>query len=233
MPVAEANLNDRAKYHFKGEQYSSHWLLLRRFAEPGRGRRVLDVGCSEGFFGDILAQRGYSVTGVDWPGTPHPDSIEFHGVDLDNGITEIGGGFDFIVCADVLEHLRDPLRILRECRERLAPGGVLIASLPNSGHWYFRTNVVLGRFPRDPKGLFDRTHLQFYMWDGWLEPFEGAGFRIEAMESSSTPFRLGMPTLADSWLVRVLERASYEAAKLWKRLFAYQFVIVARPEEEA
>ena len=77
--------------------------------------------------------------------------------------------FDYIVCADVLEHLRDPLRMLRDCQARLAPGGTLILSLPNSGHWYFRWNVLLGRFPQHDRGLFDRTHLHFYTWDGWVE----------------------------------------------------------------
>src|SRR5262249_15028703 len=67
MTVAEANLN--ARYELKSGKYSSHSLLLSRFAAAGDGRRVLDVGCAEGFLADLLAQRGYAVTGVDWPGT--------------------------------------------------------------------------------------------------------------------------------------------------------------------
>jgi SAM-dependent methyltransferase len=231
MTVAEAH--PKARYEFKPGRYSSHWLLLRRFAGPGQGRRVLDVGCAEGFFADLLAQRGYAVTGVDWPGTPHPPTMEFRGADLDGGLGNVGGGFDWIVCADVLEHLRDPLRMLVECRERLAPGGAIIASLPNSGHWYFRANVMAGRFPQDPKGLFDRTHLHFFMWDGWVELFAGAGLRIVEVEPTTTPFGLGLPRLEGTWVVRALERISYNLARVWKRLFAYQFVVEARPEAEA
>ena len=73
---------------------------------------------------------------------------------------------------------QDPLRILIQCRERLAPGGAIIASLPNSGHWYFRASILAGKFPQDDKGLFDRTHLRFYMWDGWVDLFERAGLRL-------------------------------------------------------
>jgi SAM-dependent methyltransferase len=231
MPVAEANL--RTRYEFKGGDYSSHLMLLRRFPAHGEGRRVLDVGCAGGFLGEMLAARGYSVTGLDWPGTATSPAIQFHGADLDNGLGTLGGGYDYIVCADVLEHLRDPLRVLIECRERLARGGVVIASLPNSGHWYFRANILAGRFPQDEKGLFDRTHLRFYMWDNWVELFEQAGLRMVSVEPTTTPFGLVLRSLDGSWFVRALERISYDLARVWKRLFAYQFVITARPEAES
>jgi 2-polyprenyl-3-methyl-5-hydroxy-6-metoxy-1,4-benzoquinol methylase len=231
MSVAEAYLNTR--YEFKSGKYSSHSLLLSLFADAGGGRRVLDVGCAEGFLADMLAQRGYAVTGVDWPGTRHPSSIEFRGANLEDGLGAAGCGFDYILCADVLEHLRDPLRMLLDCRERLASGGALIASLPNSGHLYFRANLLLGRFPQQDRGLFDRTHLHFYMWDGWVDLFARAGFRIESVEPSTVPFGLALPRFAGTPVVSVLERISHDCARVWKRLFAYQFVVVARPEAES
>ena len=77
--------------------------------------------------------------------------------------------FDYFFCADILEHLRDPARLLHQLRTALYPGGLLIASLPNSGNVYFRLNILAGRFPQDDKGLFDRTHVRFYMWSGWKD----------------------------------------------------------------
>jgi SAM-dependent methyltransferase len=225
MLVEEAQSN--ARYEFKGGTHSSHSALLRRFADRGEGRRVLDVGCAGGFLGEILAERGYRVTGVDFPGTVTSPAIEFHGADLEQGLDGIGGGFDYVVTADVLEHLRDPLRLLAACRERLREGGAIVASLPNSGHWYFRANVLMGRFPKHDKGLFDRTHVQFCMWDDWVELFHRAGLRIERMEPTATPFGLEFPRLPQA-VVAALEWGSYAASVAWKRLFAYQFVVVAR-----
>src|SRR5690242_9895862 len=102
MLVEDAKSN--ARYEFKGGMYSSHSLLLRRFEDPGEGRRVLDVGCAGGFLGEILTERGYRVTGVDFPGTVTSPAIEFRGADLDNnGLDGVGGDFDHVIAADVLE----------------------------------------------------------------------------------------------------------------------------------
>ena len=225
-----------APYQLKDSPYSSHSLLLASLPSVGGGRRVLDVGCAGGYLGAILASRGYRVTGIDSPGSAHagfPDSIELLEADLDLGLPPLTGRFDFVICADVLEHLRRPALLLRDLRTVLATGGRLAASLPNSGHAYFRWNVLTGRFPAHDRGLFDRTHLHFYTWRGWLDLFHAAGFRIGTVRSSGVPIGLALPKWEGSAAVRVLERMSYESARWWKKMFAYQFIVTAMPESEA
>ena len=219
-----------ARYQFKPGPYSSHALLLREFPRQGGGRRVLDIGCAGGYLAQILAERGFSVTGIDLPGTAHSPHIDFVPADLDRGLPSLDGCFDYIVCADVLEHLREPERLLRECRERLAPGGALIASLPNSGHIYFRWQVLMGRFPQHDRGLFDRTHVQFFTWPGWMDLLARTGFHVETLHCSGVPVGLALPKWQGSIWVRALERLSYESARAWKSLFAYQFIVRARAE---
>jgi len=228
--MTAATVKAPARYAFKPGPYSSHALLLREFPRQGDGRRVLDIGCAGGYLAEILAQRGFSVTGIDLPGTAHASGIQFVAADLDRGLPALDRRFDFIICADVLEHLREPERLLRECRERLAPGGALIASLPNSGHAYFRGHVLMGHFPRHDRGLFDRTHLQFYTWHGWVDLLRRAGFLIETLHCSGVPVGLALPKWEGSVWVRALERLSYESARAWKNLFAYQFIVRARAE---
>jgi SAM-dependent methyltransferase len=223
-----AQADAKARYQIKAGPYSSHSLLLAKFPAQGEGRRVLDVGCAAGYLSDILMQRGYSVACIDWPGTPHLPTLEFSGADLDDGLGPVGGSFEYIICGDVIEHLRDPLRLLEECRHRLAPGGLLVASLPNSAHWYFRWNVLMGRFPQHERGLFDSTHLHFYPWDGWVGLLARAGFRIETVCPSSVPFGLALPGWDGTALVRGMEYFSYLCARVWKKLFAYQFIVTAR-----
>jgi SAM-dependent methyltransferase len=220
-------------YTFKGSRWSSHSLLLKALPDQGAGRRVLDVGCGPGYLGSILAERGYRVTGVEQPGpytASFPSSVELVEADLEQGLPPLTEQFDFVLCADILEHLRRPEVILTSLRSVLAPGGVLIASLPNSGNVWFRLNILLGRFPQDDKGLFDRTHLRFYMWKGWVELFRSAGFEIESVQPTAIPVSLVVPEgLSGSPLVQAGESVFYGMARMRKQLFGYQFVVRARP----
>jgi SAM-dependent methyltransferase len=223
-------LEERTLYTFKPEPYSSHSLLLGAIDGTGDGRRVLDLGCAGGYLSEALAARGFSVVGVDLPGTAHTGNIEFIAADLDSGLPALSGRFDLILCADILEHLRDPERMLRNARALLTPGGRLLASLPNSGHAYFRWQVLRGRFPQEDRGLFDRTHVRFYTYDGWVDLLRKSGFAVEAEWASGVPIGLKFPDLQGTAPVRLAEWLSFQSARIWKRMFAFQFVIRARAE---
>jgi SAM-dependent methyltransferase len=217
-----------SRYTLKPQAHSSHSLILQLLPENGRGLKLLDVGCADGYLSRLFAARGFSVTAIDAvapQAQPLPDVIRFLETDLDHGLPPVADDFDFVVCADVLEHLRDPEQLLRQVRSRMTAGGKLVASLPNSGNLYFRLNVLLGKFPEHDSGLFDRTHLHFYMWKGWRNLLTRSGFRITAARQSVVPFSLRWPNHAG--LTALVESAYAVMARAWPRLFAYQFVIVA------
>jgi SAM-dependent methyltransferase len=221
-------------YAFKPVPFSSHTLLLNVLPGSGAGRSVLDLGCANGYLGEVLAGRGFRVVGVEKPGLAgyhFPPSVELVEADLNQGVPPLGQ-FDYVICADILEHLHDPPSLLRELRPMLASGGRIVASLPNSGHAYFRLMVLLGSFPKHDRGLFDRTHLHFYSWKGWVDLFVTSGYRIDRVLPSATPFGLALPRWADTFWVRFLDRAAHVCARVWKEMFAYQFIVVARPEDD-
>ncbi|MCC6539123.1 MAG: class I SAM-dependent methyltransferase [Bryobacterales bacterium] len=223
-------------YQFKASRYSSHARVLELLPPVTTGARVLDVGCGPGYLCELLAARGYRVTGIERAGWGPPHGARGYTLleaDLDAGLPPLGGErFDTIVCADILEHLRDPAALLRQLNGALAPGGRLIASLPNSGHLYFRLVILCGRFPKLDKGLFDRTHIHFFTWDGWRALLHGAGFDIRSVIPTSAPVGLALNADSEGAAVRAAEWLSYGLAKLRKQLFAYQFVVeVFRTEE--
>lgn len=210
-------------YTLKDSPYSSH-LQMVALLDPARdGRRLLDVGCGNGFLSQLLTAKGFEVTGIEHPlgfdGAP-PAIVH----DLEQPLPPMPGPFDIIVIGDVLEHLRRPEDLLRELRPHLKPGGKILASLPNSGNLYFRLHIILGNFPEDDKGLFDRTHLHFWMWKNWKGLFDRAGYTLDMAGTTGIPVSLAVPALG--WL----DGVCYHLARGWKTLFGYQFLTVARPK---
>jgi len=84
-------------------------------------------------------------------------------------------------------------------------------------------------FPATRSRPFRSHHLHFYTWDGWVELFTSAGFHIDTVVSSGVPAGLALPRWNGSPAVRALERLSFESARMWKTLFAYQFIVRAHP----
>jgi SAM-dependent methyltransferase len=218
-------------YTFKASPYSSHSLLLRAFPPEGNGRTVLDVGCGNGYLGALLAERGYVVTGIERSGgwsPPFPSSVRLIEADLEDGVPPIEATFNYVLCADILEHLPHPEAMLRRLKDMVRPGGLLISSLPNSGNIYFRLNVLAGRFPQHDKGLFDRTHIRFYTWTGWTRLFEEAGWQVRTVKPTAIPVGLALRAEWErSAFALGAERLCYGLAKMRKTLFAYQFIVTA------
>ncbi len=221
-----------------GEEYtlkqtdSSHATLLRWLEHRPRAR-VLDLGCSGGLLSERVGALGHEVIGV--------DVIELEGVrervagfikaDLDAGIpseARAAGPYDVVLCADILEHVRDPERLMREARELLAPGGVLIASVPNFGHWYARTRTALGRFDYDQRGLLDNGHVRFFTRRGLMRRLHDAGFAVIRQEATGLP----LDVLAEGHkgtarkAVRLTDRM---LVNLRPTLFGYQFICMCEP----
>jgi SAM-dependent methyltransferase len=224
----------RSPYELKRSPYGSHARLLGMLPAEGHGHRVLDLGCASGYLAALVAGRGFDVVGVDRAGAvAGAPPFTFVAADLEAGLPPLDGRFDVIVMADLLEHLRDPLGFLRAARALLAPDGVVLASLPNSGHLVVRLVVLAGRFPTHDRGLFDRTHLHFFTLASWRELFAAAGLAFACLEPTGVPVGLAVPRLEGTALVTFAEWLSYALARTWKTLFAYQFVVTARPQEDA
>jgi SAM-dependent methyltransferase len=84
-----------------------------------------------------------------------------------------------IVFADVLEHMVDPWDAVRRARAMLAPGGVLVVSIPNISHASILRGLKRGRFDYADYGILDRTHLRFFTRATAVDLVEQGGFEIE------------------------------------------------------
>lgn len=91
--------------------------------------------------------------------------------------------FDIIIFGDVLEHLRDPLGILKKCYSRMKKGGVILASIPNLMHCSVMRQIINGRFQYENEGLLDKTHIHFFTYYEILKIFQEAEFEMEEVLS--------------------------------------------------
>ncbi|MGH9085650.1 MAG: methyltransferase domain-containing protein [Acidimicrobiales bacterium] len=221
-------------YDLKESADSSHGALLRWMGMRPPSR-VLDLGCSDGAVGAHLMAMGHEVVGIDIE--EHKGVRErladFHQADLDAGIPDgVGDAFDVIVAADVLEHVRHPERLLAEMRAHLRPGGSVITSIPNFGHWYPRARVALGRFDYDARGILDRGHLRFFTRRSFAAMVEREGWEIRRRESVGLPLDVvdrGGSGSGKGGLRRLVARADRAAVSVRPQLFAYQFLYELAP----
>lgn len=117
----------------------------------GSSRRVLELGSATGYTSKALADRGCEVVGV---------AGDLDALDLE---AELGGErFDAIVAAGVLEHLKDPLGLIRRLRPFLEPAGCFVISVPNVAHGSVRLALLAGNFDYQSIGLLDSNQLRFF-----------------------------------------------------------------------
>jgi len=150
---------------------------------PRQARRVLDVGCAAGMLGQELKRRQRcEVVGIEVDAVAAAEAYRRLDelIEGDVEMLDLGslGRFDAVVCADVLEHLRDPGTALRKLRDLLAPGGALIASIPNARHIEVVQQLIEGNWTYQPEGVLDRDHLRFFTRRSAEQLLEDAGFEV-------------------------------------------------------
>jgi SAM-dependent methyltransferase len=221
----------------RGPQTPAHDLYNPTILEllPAQARRVVEVGCMLGSLARVYRERN-----------PHCHWI---GIDVDAHYVQAArehcaqafqadvellsesewaslADADAWIFGDTLEHLREPWTVLKKIAPRLAPGGVVIASIPNAQHWSFQARVNAGQFRYEDEGLFDRTHLRFFTRQTILEMFSECGYRITNMLArnlTNADEARYMPS------IRVMAQASGVNPDVAERdARAFQFVVVAQ-----
>jgi len=191
---------------------------------------VLDLGCSQGLLARPLAEKGVRVVGVDAgraQGMAH-ELERYHRRDLEQPLDlPEERVFDYVVIADVLEHLRNRQQLLRGARRYLREDGRLVASTPNIALWFYRLSLLVGRFEYGPRGVLDRTHVHLYTHATFAREVERAGYRIVRERVTALPFEVVFESTGRSRAVRALARSYHALARWWPKLFAYQFILEA------
>lgn len=210
---------------------SSHSRVLRAV---GRGQRVLELGPAAGAMTRRLRQQDCTVTVVEMDpeaaaqASGAADAVVVADLDVEQLGDVVPGRYDVVIAADVLEHLKDPLRALRAMDRLCDIGGRVIVSVPNVAHASVRLALLDGRWDYTEQGLLDRTHIRFFTRSTLLALFAAAGVDVERVECvvlrpEETEVDLDADLLASEVGQRTVEAPDG---------LTYQFVVVGRPRAE-
>lgn len=153
------------------------------------GASVLDLGCGAGGLAPLLRERGARrIVGIEVSDLAVEAAHvcdEVHQGRVEEVLQNINESFDFVITADVLEHLVDPWSLLRELRPHVNDGGSLLVSIPNVSHLSVLLQLIFRRDWRfDDAGIFDRTHLRWFGRRTLHQLLDQAGFEPESWASN-------------------------------------------------
>lgn len=155
---------------------------------PETAHTFLSVGCGSGRTEGELVKKGARVVGIE---IDHEAAAEARdrGLEiLEGDATEISctlgeQQFDCLIYADVLEHIADPVALMRTHIGSLAPGGCAIVSVPNFRNLYvFRQLFLHGHIRYQDSGILDRTHLRITTRKMVLEWFDEVGLSCDLVD---------------------------------------------------
>jgi glycosyltransferase involved in cell wall biosynthesis len=220
---------DETGYRVKEAANSLHQEILRRHWPADW--HVADLGANRGILSARLAEKVAHVTAVDVERPSEAGVAEALALDLDGDFDrELGHArYDCVLALDVIEHLERPEDGARKIAAILKPGGVLYASTGNVAYVLVRLSLAAGQFNYGKRGILDLTHTRLFTVYSFRKLLANAGFLVEEVNGFGPPVR---DMVGDSGFLRAADTTSGTLARVWPRLFAFSFLVVARRADE-
>ncbi len=202
-------------------------------AIPADAKRVLELGCANGRLGRRFKELH---PGVHWSGVElmadaaataaqHLDRVIQLDLDHAELSQQLEGGFDAIVIGDLLEHVREPGRLLESLYDLAAPHAQIVCCLPNMAHLSVIERMIAGDISYDTMGLLDATHVRFYSPASAFKTFLDAGW----LPHLADQYRVELPqTHFAAKVVEAAQLLGVPAETAAHNLGCYQMIIVCR-----
>lgn len=172
-------------YQNKSDKYYSKVRQeMMKYLPKGAGK-IIDVGCGNGSFArEVKKETSGEVWGIEYTREGAKEAEEgidrvFSGSCEENLEKLPDHYFDVAFFNDVLEHMPDPASLLRQFKVKLAPGGILISSIPNIRYHNALLPILLKKdFLYKSSGVMDYTHLRFFTSKSIRRMFEEQGYEV-------------------------------------------------------
>jgi 2-polyprenyl-3-methyl-5-hydroxy-6-metoxy-1,4-benzoquinol methylase len=194
-PPDGAKMMEFADQEYAGGAYKAHVAAralklitaAHRMAafEPflGSGRKLLDLGCSAGFFLEAAQTRGFDVHGVEFsrqavsmadPSVRDKITVS----DIQTYLADSSTRFDIITGFDIIEHLGNPLLYIRPVARALNPSGLAVVATPDTGH--FLRRLMGSRWPM----IQPMQHPVLFSRRGLTQLWEQNGFEVLSVQTT-------------------------------------------------
>lgn len=173
--------------HVIEREQNNSWAVVNKFIDDQS--EVLEFGPASGYFTRYLKEKRGATVDIVEIDAECARIASVYARDCCVGDVEAlgwkekfaGRTYDRVLFADVLEHLRDPWRVLAESVSMLKPGGRLVISVPNIAHAQILASLYNNDFSYSKVGIMDRTHLRFFTETTLRHMAESAGLDIGEM----------------------------------------------------
>lgn len=201
---------------------------------PLNAGRVLEIGCGSARLGHAYKLRspGSKYFGIELFEEAAKGAIDVldgvlcADIELDSSIAKkLAPSFDVLVFGDVLEHLHNPWKVLKDLRQYVEPNGTCVACIPNVAHWSLISGLLQGKWEYADQGLLDQTHLRFFTIESAVEMFHQAGWTV--MDASPRNLWPDKTKHALELLMPAATALGADESKVRLNLSAYQWVIRA------
>jgi methionine biosynthesis protein MetW len=179
------------------------YKIVANFIEPGS--TVLDVGCDTGELAEFLPKVKYSGLEVDKDRIKElrQKKVQVFEKDLNDKTLSLGKKFDYIVMLDLLEHLLNPARVIKDLKKHLIKGGKMIIVLPNDYHLLNKFRFLANRNLTE-KPFWEYGHLHIFPIKQGKAFLHENGLKI----INSAVLYPEKPTVIPNFIKRLLAKAS-------------------------
>jgi spore maturation protein CgeB/Tfp pilus assembly protein PilF/cyclopropane fatty-acyl-phospholipid synthase-like methyltransferase len=194
--VLNSKIREQSKESIAMEKPENYYKNIRHDLiplVPEDANCILEVGCAEGMTGNELKKRpNVFVAGIE----NNKAAAEMARKVLDDvivgdiesmDIPYSPSAFDCIIFADVLEHLVNPLDVLKKMSKLLNNNGTVIISIPNVQFYGVVHQLVEGSWTYQKEGILDETHLRFFTFKEIEKLVKEAGLSIQKIEETLDP----------------------------------------------
>lgn len=220
-------------YKLVTSPYGAHMQIVELV---GHRQQVLEFGCASGYLSELLTAQGCEVVGIEQDheailaAQRHCRNVISADLNTLETISYPLGSFDVLLFTDVLEHLLDPVTVLRRFLLYLKSDGRVVVSIPNIANWTIRWELIRGRWNHTDSGLMDKTHLHFYTRRTARELLNSADLQIIHEDVTQGLYHMPLYRATMHRLLthlRLQDRFAYRLAKVRPELWAFQFIFVA------